>query len=89
MTLTVGTLLNNRYRIVAILGQGGMGSVYRAFDENLQVEVAVKENLFLTDEYARQFQLEASILAGLRQPNLPRVGDHFIMPGQGQYLVMD
>jgi serine/threonine protein kinase len=66
-----------------------MGSVYRAFDENLQVEVAVKENLFLTDEYARQFQLEASILAGLRQPNLPRVGDHFIMPGQGQYLVMD
>jgi eukaryotic-like serine/threonine-protein kinase len=89
MTLTVGTLLNNRYRIVSILGQGGMGSVYRAFDENLRVEVAVKENLFLTDEYARQFQLEASILAGLRQPNLPRVGDHFIIPGQGQYLVMD
>ena len=89
MTLTVGTFLNNRYRIVAILGQGGMGSVYRAFDENLQMDVAVKENLFLTDEYAKQFQLEASILAGLRQPNLPRVGDHFIMPGQGQYLVMD
>jgi serine/threonine protein kinase/Tol biopolymer transport system component len=89
MTLTVGTLLNNRYRIISILGQGGMGSVYRAFDENLRLDVAVKENLFLTDEYARQFQLEASILAGLRQPNLPRVGDHFIMPGQGQYLVMD
>jgi len=66
-----------------------MGSVYHAFDENLQVDVAVKENLFLTDEYARQFQLEASILASLRQPNLPRVGDHFIIPGQGQYLVMD
>jgi Tol biopolymer transport system component len=66
-----------------------MGSVYRAFDENLRVDVAVKENLFLTDEYAKQFQLEASILAGLRQPNLPRVGDHFIIPGQGQYLVMD
>ena len=89
MTLIVGTLLNNRYRIISILGQGGMGSVYRAFDENLRVDVAVKENLFLTDEYAKQFQLEASILAGLRQPNLPRVGDHFIMPGQGQYLVMD
>ena len=66
-----------------------MGSVYRAFDENLRVDVAVKENLFLTDEYAKQFQLEASILAGLRQPNLPRVGDHFTLPGQGQYLVMD
>jgi serine/threonine protein kinase/Tol biopolymer transport system component len=66
-----------------------MGSVYRAFDENLRLDVAVKENLFLTDEYAKQFQLEATILAGLRQPNLPRVGDHFTMPGQGQYLVMD
>jgi serine/threonine protein kinase/Tol biopolymer transport system component len=66
-----------------------MGSVYHAFDENLHVDVAVKENLFLTDEYAKQFQLEASILAGLRQPNLPRVGDHFTLPGQGQYLVMD
>ncbi len=89
MTLERSALLNNRYRIVNILGQGGMGAVYRALDENLGVEVAVKENLFLTDEYARQFRLEASILAGLRHPNLPRVGDHFVIEGQGQYLVMD
>ncbi len=89
MTLERGALLNNRYRIVSILGQGGMGSVYRAVDENLGVDVAVKENLFLTDEYARQFRLEASILASLRHPNLPRVGDHFVIEGQGQYLVMD
>ena len=43
-----------------------MGSVYRAFDENLQVDVAVKENLFLTDEYAKQFRVEANILASLK-----------------------
>jgi len=89
MTLEQGTLLHGRYRIVDILGQGGMGSVYRAIDENLGVEVAVKENLFTTEEYARQFRLEAVILANLRHPNLPRVTDHFVMGDQGQYLVQD
>jgi eukaryotic-like serine/threonine-protein kinase len=89
MALDPGTLLNNRYRIIEILGQGGMAAVYRAVDENLGLEVCVKENLFTTDEYARQFRLEATILAGLRQGNLPRVSDHFVIEPQGQYLVMD
>ena len=89
MTLERGALLHKRYRIVEILGQGGMGSVYHAVDENLGVDVAVKENLFTTDEYARQFRLEAVILANLRHPNLPRVTDHFVIGDEGQYLVMD
>jgi len=82
-------LINHRYRIIEILGQGGMGAVYRALDENIGVEVALKENLFTSDEYARQFKREATILANLRHPNLPRVTDHFVIVGQGQYLVMD
>ncbi|MBN1669371.1 MAG: protein kinase [Anaerolineales bacterium] len=89
MTLERGALLHNRYRILEILGQGGMGSIYRAVDDNLGVEVAVKENLFTTEEYARQFRREAIILASLRHPNLPRVSDHFVIEGQGQYLIMD
>jgi eukaryotic-like serine/threonine-protein kinase len=89
MTLERGALLHKRYRIQEILGQGGMGSVYRAVDENLGVPVAVKENLFTTDEYARQFRLEAVILANLRHPNLPRVTDHFVIGDEGQYLIMD
>ena len=89
MTLESGSLLNNRYRIAEVLGQGGMAAVYKAIDENLGVEVAVKENLFTTEEYARQFRLEATILASLRQPNLPRVSDHFVIEPLGQYLVMD
>ncbi len=89
MTLDKDILIHNRYRIIDILGQGGMGSVYRAVDENLGVSVALKENLFTTDEYARQFRLEAVILANLRHPNLPRVSDHFVLGDMGQYLVMD
>jgi eukaryotic-like serine/threonine-protein kinase len=89
MPLPAGTLLHSRYRIVSILGQGGMGAVYRANDEHLNIPVAVKENLFLTDEYTRQFQREARILASMRHPGLPHVQDYFVIEGQGQYLVMD
>lgn len=89
MPLKNGDTLRNRYRIEETLGQGGMGAVYRAVDINLGVPVAVKENLFTTEEYARQFRREATILASLRHPNLPRVTDHFVIEGEGQYLVMD
>jgi len=89
MTLDKDVLLHNRYRIIEILGQGGMGSVYRAIDENLGVQVALKENLFTTEEYSRQFRLEAVILANLRHPNLPRVSDHIVLGDEGQYLIMD
>jgi len=89
MPLEINEILNGRYRIEGILGQGGMGAVYKAIDINLGVAVAVKENLFITEEYARQFRREATILASLRHPNLPRVTDHFVLAGEGQYLVMD
>jgi eukaryotic-like serine/threonine-protein kinase len=89
MILETGTLLNNRYRIVSVLGQGGMGAVYRAVDERLGSPVAVKENLNLAEEFARQFKREAVTLASLRHPALPRVADYFAFPKQGQYLVMD
>lgn len=89
MPLEINAILNKRYQIDAVLGQGGMGAVYRAHDINLGVNVAVKENLFVTEEYARQFRREATLLASLRHPGLPRVTDHFVLEGEGQYLVMD
>ena len=89
MTIGEGSVINNRYRVVETLGRGGMGAVYRAVDDSLGVVVALKENLFTTDEYARQFRQEAVILAGIRHPNLPRVTDHFVIENMGQYLVMD
>lgn len=89
MPLQPNSLLRDRYRIVSELGHGGMGAVYRGNDENLGVEVAIKENLFVSPESERQFRREASLLASLRHPHLPRVTDHFVIAEQGQYLVMD
>jgi hypothetical protein len=89
MTLKTGDIIQNRYRIVRLVGQGGFGAVYRAWDINVSQPVALKENLGVEAEAQRQFEREATLLAGLRHPHLPRVTDHFIVPGQGQYLVMD
>lgn len=89
MSLLQGQLLNNRYRIVRLIGQGGFGAVYRAWDTAISQPVAIKENLDTGHESQKQFYREASFLARLRHPNLPRVTDHFTIPGQGQYLVMD
>jgi serine/threonine protein kinase len=86
MSLQPGSVLHDRYRIEGQLGEGGMGAVYLAVDERLKIQVAVKENLNPGSE--RQFLREASLLASLRHPNLPRVTDHFILEGH-QYLVMD
>jgi eukaryotic-like serine/threonine-protein kinase len=89
MPLEINSVLFERYRILAELARGGMGAVYRGYDQNLGVEVAIKENLFVSPEFERQFKREATLLASLRHPNLPRVTDHFVIPNQGQYLVMD
>jgi serine/threonine-protein kinase len=89
MALQTGTVLNNRYRIVSLLGEGGYGAVYKAWDLNLNSSYAVKENFDTSPEATRQFEREAFLLANLRHPNLPVVHDHFIILGQGQYLVMD
>jgi eukaryotic-like serine/threonine-protein kinase len=87
--LTLGSILNNRYRIVTLLGQGGFGAVYKAWDLDMDAPVALKENLDVSPEAQKQFAREAKILFSLRHPSLPRVSHHFILPGQGQYLVMD
>lgn len=90
MTLSIGQILHNeRYRVDALLGQGGMGAVYKAWDLTLNFPVAIKENLDYSDEAKKQFIHEAQIVARLSHPSLPRVIDYFFVVEQGQYLVMD
>src|SRR5437867_2661788 len=85
--LSPETILQQRYRIVRQLGQGGMGAVYEAVDERLDTIVALKETLFTDEKLRKQFEREARLLARLHHPALPRVSDHFTEDA-GQFLVM-
>src|SRR6185436_10004530 len=85
--LTPETVLQERYRIVRQLGQGGMGAVYEAVDLRLDTVVALKETLFTEERLRKQFEREARLLARLHHQALPRVSDHFT-EADGQFLVM-
>lgn len=86
--LSPNEIVQHRYRIVRLLGQGGMGAVYEAIDERLGRRVAVKQML-VTDEHLRQaFAREAKLLANLRHASLPNVIDWFDEDGN-QFIVME
>lgn len=96
MPLTVGQMLQGNYRIIGLLGQGGMGAVYLAEHTRLTGRLlAIKENTPnpLADpatlaQFRDQFYTEAKILASLVHPALPQVSDYF-SEGGVEYLVMD
>lgn len=94
--LKAGDTLRGRYRIRRIIGQGGMGSIYLTDDLRLEGrQCALKEvehdktlSGNLIKEARDQFLREATVLARLDHPNLPKVSDFFSI-GQRDYLVMD
>jgi serine/threonine protein kinase len=94
--LHLGEVLRGRYKVTTYIGQGGMGSIYQAADLRLEGRLcAIKEvqndptQSSETQQQARdQFYREASVLARLDHPNLPKVSDFFSI-GDRDYLVMD
>ncbi len=94
--LKPGTILKRRYHILELVDQGGGGAVYRAEDSRLpgrQTAIKVVRLDPATSDAVRadlqaQFRREASVLAQLDHPALPKVSDYFIHRGN-DYLVMD
>ena len=90
MSLASGSRLND-YEIVAPIGKGGMGEVYRAKDTTLGRDVAIK---VLPDAFARdaqrmaRFEREAKLLASLNHPNIATIHG-FETSGEVRFLVME
>jgi serine/threonine protein kinase len=85
--LIPNTVIHNRYQILQLIGQGGMGAVYEAIDQRLSSHVALKQTILKGEQVDRAFNREAKLLANLRHPALPAVSDFFVEP-EGQFLVM-
>ncbi|HWB81770.1 MAG TPA: protein kinase, partial [Nannocystaceae bacterium] len=80
---------SRRYRLLSQIGEGGMGEVWRALDETLDREIAIK---FLKPDvptpYRRRFRREARIAAHCDHPNLVRVLDAGARGGD-EWLAME
>jgi len=78
-----------RYTDLKLLGQGGMGAVYKAFDPSLHRTVAIKVMLGQNPEFLARFEREARAVAKLSHPNVVQVYD-FARDDQGNpYFVME
>ncbi len=87
----IGAVLGDRYRLVELLGQGGMATVYRARDSKLERDVAIKvlRPEYGTDpDFLARFRLEAQAAASLRHPGIVAVYDYGT-DAIGPYIVME
>ncbi len=86
----VGSVVNNRYRILAVVGRGGLGVVYRVADilYSSNNVYALKELADSTPGARKQFELESKWLQELNHNNIPRVRENFEWD-ERVYLVMD
>jgi serine/threonine-protein kinase len=88
----LGRVVDERYRLLARIGQGGMGTVYRAEHVLLRKRVAVKvlrRELSLDDDLVRRFQQEAIAASQIGQENIVDVTDFGRTPDGALYFVME
>ena len=84
--------VNGRYRLRKILGEGGMGIVYAAFDERLERDVAikvVKSELFHHERIRRRFEREARSAARIEHPGIIAIFDSGELFDGSQFIVME
>ncbi len=88
----LGTVLDGRYKIESVLGQGGMGMVFRATQTSVQRPVAVKTlnpALAAAPTFFERFRREAEVASRLRHPNVITIYDFGRSPDNTCYYVME
>lgn len=87
--VTDGSLDAGRYALQEVVGEGGMGTVYRAHDAELDREVAVKVLRFPGDAgWVERFRQEARVIAALPHPGIVPVHDAGMLPDGRAFYVM-
>lgn len=89
MALLPGEIIQQRYRIISLLGRGPYGAVYRVWDQTDQQEYALKEYLDISPDSQKRFAQQAKQMSGWQHPQLPQLHDYFIIKETAQYLLMD
>jgi serine/threonine protein kinase len=87
----VGKQLLDRYEVIEVIGRGGMGSVFKACDNTLERDVAVKvlhSHLAIEANFRERFGREAKTMAALNHPNIARVYDFGYDISAGAYCII-
>lgn len=86
-----GKVIDEKYKVLALLGQGGMGAVYLAHHIRLNKDVALKtfDERNLTDDNRQRFQREAQSIGKLQHKNIVQVFDYGITDSGAPYYTME
>jgi serine/threonine protein kinase len=89
----LGLVVEGRYRIESVIGQGSAGTVYKAIQELIGREVAIKvlhDYLVSDEEFIKRFRQEAKASSRLSHPNIITIYDFGVLPKTGRpYIAMD
>jgi serine/threonine protein kinase len=85
--LQVGLVIAERYGLEGVLGEGGMGRAWKAYDRHLNKYVVIKTMVTADDALRRELQKEAEVLINIRHPNIVSVFDFFTVETELCYVM--
>lgn len=92
MSLSIGDTIDEKYRIVSLLGEGGMGAVFEGENIRIHRKVAIKilhSNVAQSDDAVQRFEREAQAAGRIGSEHIVEVLDMGELPGGDRYMVME